>query len=137
MIRRALVRAPAARAGHALPGDHRLHGMLAVIGVRHQQHDDGDLAALGGRRASEDGEIRVAREIARAAGRPFRIGVLTALPRDPRSMVRWPRPTPSASARPRQGSRLGRSGGSESAETDVLAVPHERDGFLGRENRKW
>jgi hypothetical protein len=41
--------------------------MLAVIDVRDQRHDGRDFAALGGGGATEDRQVRVAREIARAA----------------------------------------------------------------------
>jgi len=48
------VRVLAAQIGHALLGDDHLHGMLAVIDVRHQRNDGRDLAALGGGGATED-----------------------------------------------------------------------------------
>ena len=59
-------RAPAQVGDAPLRHDH-LHRMLAVVDVRDHGHDGADLPVLGGGGAREDGDVGVAREIARAA----------------------------------------------------------------------
>jgi hypothetical protein len=55
------------KVGDPVFGDEHLHGVFAVVHVRAHRHDGRDVAALGGGRAGEDGDVGVAGEIPGAA----------------------------------------------------------------------
>ena len=64
---RTFFRTLATKVGNTLFGDDDIYRMLAVVEVRHHRNDSADLTFLSHRRTSEDRDLSVAGEVARAA----------------------------------------------------------------------